>query len=133
MAVKDGVGDARAGGGVMRSDIFVYLSGPMTPKDGYSIEDNVAAGVRTYWDLLQRGIPAFCPHLSGMFPTAWNLLPHSQWLEYDFRVIDRCTHVLMLPRWETSMGALAEKAYAEQQGKPVLFALTELEDACSRS
>lgn len=112
----------------MRSDLFVYISGPMTPKHGYTIEDNVAAGARVYWDLLQRGIPAFCPHLSGIFPTAWSLLPHEQWLEYDYRVIDRCTHVLLMPRWETSTGARAEKSYAESQGKIVVREIWMLPD-----
>jgi hypothetical protein len=53
---------------MMRRDLFVYISGPMTAKDGHTIEENVAAGVRVYLDSLARGIPAFCPHLSGAFP-----------------------------------------------------------------
>jgi hypothetical protein len=113
----------------MRSDVLVYISGPMTPKDGYSIEENVAAGARLYWELLQLGIPAFCPHLSGAFPTAWSVLPHGDWLAYDFAVIDRCTHVLMMPRWETSTGATMEKEYAASRGLPVLFSVGELMDA----
>lgn len=110
----------------MNKNVLVYISGPMTPKDGHTIEDNVAAGARVYWDLLTRGLPAFCPHLSGAFPTAWTLLPHEQWLDYDFAVIDRCTHVLMMSRWETSTGAVKEKAYAEARGVPVFFSAVEL-------
>jgi hypothetical protein len=101
----------------MRKDIFVYLSGPITAKHGYTVEENVAAATRVYWELLKRRIPAFCPHLCGSFPTAWAVIPYEAWLEYDYAVIDRCTHVLLLPRWETSAGALLELAYAEKQGK----------------
>jgi hypothetical protein len=111
----------------MRRDLFVYISGPMTAKDGVSIEENVAAGARVYWELLQRGIPAFCPHLSGAFPTAWAILPHEAWLDYDFAVIERCTHVLMLPRWDTSVGARLERDYAHVLGKPVVFSIEALE------
>jgi hypothetical protein len=110
----------------MRNDLFVYISGPMTAKDGHTVEDNVAAGLRVYWDLLRRGIPAFCPHLSGAFPTAWTLLPHADWLAFDFAVIDRCSHVLMMPRWETSSGARAEREYAEAKGIPVVCHADEL-------
>jgi hypothetical protein len=110
----------------MVKNVFVYISGPMTPKHGFTIEENIAAGARVYWDLLQRGIPAFCPHLSGAFPTAWSVLPHADWLAYDFAVIDRCTHVLMMPRWETSTGAVEERAYAETRGLPVFFSTHEL-------
>lgn len=110
----------------MRQDRFVYISGPMTPKNGYTIEDNIAAGLHVYWRLLCAGVPAFCPHLSGAFPTAWSLLSHEEWLAYDFAVIDRCTHVYMMDRWETSTGACAEREYALQQNKIVTENLGEL-------
>ena len=110
----------------MRRDLFVYISGPMTAKHGYSIEENVAAGLKVYLDCLSRGIPAFCPHLGGAFPTAWSAVDWETWLAYDLAVIDRCTHVLMMPRWETSAGAVKEKAYAEQIGRPVIASLDDL-------
>jgi len=103
----------------VRSDLFVYLSGPMTAKHGFSVEENVAAGLRVHLDLLRLGVPSFCPHLAGAFPSAWADVPYDQWLAYDFAVIDRCTHVLMLPRWETSTGACMERDYAITQGKAV--------------
>lgn len=111
----------------MRRDLFVYISGPMTAKHGFTVEENVAAGLRVYLDCLSRGIPAFCPHLSGAFPSAWSAVSWQAWLDYDLAVIDRCTHVLMLPRWETSAGALIEREYAESIGKPIIHSLAELE------
>lgn len=111
----------------MRSDLFIYLSGPMTAKHGYTVEENVSQGLRAHLDLLKRGIPNFCPHLGGAFPSAWTDVDWETWLRYDLAVIDRCTHVLLLPRWETSAGALREKAYAEAKGLPILFDMSELE------
>jgi hypothetical protein len=111
----------------MRSGLFVYLSGPMTAKHGVSMEENVAAGLRVHLDLLNQGIPNFCPQLSGAFPSAWSDVPYDRWLAFDFAVIDRCSHVLMLPRWETSKGALLEKQYAEQKGIPVVFTVEAIQ------
>ena len=110
----------------MRRDVLVYISGPITPKHGFTVEENVAAGVRVFLDCIQRGIPAFCPQLTGAFPSAWTDVPWEMWLDYDLAVIDRCTHVLMMPRWETSAGAIKERDYAEQIGKPVIHSLEEL-------
>ena len=110
----------------VRRDLFVYLSGPIVAKHGYSIEENVAAGVRVFLECLKRGIPAFCPHLSGAFPSACADVTWEAWLNYDLAVIDRCTHVLMLPRWESSSGAVKERAYAEQIGRPIIASLDEL-------
>lgn len=92
----------------MRSDLLVYISGPMTANDGRTIEQNVADGVAVYLELLRLGIPAFSPHLSGLAPSAWTALSHAEWIAYDCAILDRCTHLLMMPRWETSAGAKLE-------------------------
>lgn len=110
----------------MRRDVFVYLSGPITAKHGRTVEQNVADAVAAYLDCMRAGVPAFCPHLSGAFPSAFEI-DYETWIDYDLAVIDRCTHVVMLPRWETSSGAVREKAYAESIGKPVVFSPAELE------
>lgn len=109
----------------MRKDVFVYLSGPITAKHGRSVEQNVADAAEFYWKLLRAGIPAFCPHLSGLFPTAFSI-DYETWIAYDFAIIDRCTHVLMLPRWETSDGAKRERDYATERGIPVAHTDAEL-------
>ena len=110
----------------VRRDLFVYLSGPMTAAHGYRAADNVAAGLRVFFDCVARGIPAFSPHVIGAFPSTWEIArPH--WLAYDCAVIDHCTHVLMLPRWETSPGAVAERDYALRIGTPVITSLEELD------
>ena len=111
---------------LLRHDLFVYLSGPISAAHGYSIDDNVAAGLRVFFDCVARGIPAFSPHAIGAFPTTWEIA-RPRWLAYDCAVIDRCTHVLLLPRWETSLGAVAERDYALATGTPVIASLDELE------
>lgn len=95
----------------MRKDTLVYISGPMTAKDGRTMEQNTADGVAIYLALLKLGIPAFSPHLSGAFPSAWTALSHAEWIAYDCAILDRCTHLLMMPRWETSVGAIKEREY----------------------
>lgn len=99
---------------------MVYLSGPITAKEGVSVEENVAAGLRVFLECIRLGIPAFCPQLTGAFPSAHADVPYDAWMRYDFAIIDRCTHVVMLPRWETSVGAQREMAYALDKGIPVL-------------
>lgn len=111
----------------MRRDLFVYISGPMTGKHGYLIEENVAAGLRVFLECMRLGIPAFCPHLSGAFPSAWSAVEWERWLEYDLAVIDRCTHVLMMDRWGLSIGAIKEREYAVSIGKPVIYSLGEIQ------
>ena len=110
----------------MNPDVFVYLSGPITARDGHSVEQNVADALTVFLACLRLGLPAFCPHLSGAFPSAHADVPYNVWMAYDFAVIDRCTHLLMLPRWDTSRGAIREREYATRRGLPVADSLAEL-------
>lgn len=109
----------------MNGRVFAYLSGPITANHGFTIEENVASAVKVYLDCLRRGLPVFCPHLSGAFPSAFEV-DYETWLAYDFAVIERCTHVLMLPRWETSAGAVRELEHAKTRGLSVVYTVDEL-------
>ena len=116
----------------MRTDVFVYISGPITAKHGYLVEDNVAAGLKMFLDLINLGVPAYAPQLTAAFPSAFNI-PWETWLEFDYAVIQRCTHMLMLPRWRESKGALEERVYAEAHNIRVCESLPELLDAINEA
>jgi len=109
----------------VRPALLVYLSGPITPAHGFSVKQNVQSAVDVYLDAVQRGIPAICPHLSGLIDAAW-AVPHAQWIAIDLAILDRCTHLVLLPRWETSPGAQIEVAHARLQGIPVVGSLAEV-------
>jgi hypothetical protein len=109
----------------MRKGILVYISGAISPKNGNMVEENIAVGLRTFIELTKVGIPSFSPQLLAAFPST-TLIPYHIWMAYDFTIIDRSTHMLMLPNWEKSPGAVEEKAYAESLGMPVLCGLHEL-------
>lgn len=111
----------------MRSDVFIYLSGPITAKHGFSIERNVADALSVFYDCIARGLPAFLPHFVAMSPSLFHVAEYHHWMDYDYAVIDRCTHVLMLQRWETSKGAALERDHALRKQMPIFYSLRELE------
>jgi hypothetical protein len=113
---------------MMRRDLCVYISGPLAGAHGYTTEENIAAAVRMFLLCIRQGIPAFCPHLTGATPSAW-AIEYERWIAYDLAMIDRCSHVLMLPRWGRSPGACREYAHAQAAGKPIIHSLAELPEA----
>ncbi len=105
-------------------DMLVYLAGPITARNGYTIEDNKKVAEATLYECLRMGIPCFMPPI----------IPHSEvdyetCLEYDNAVIRRCTAMLMLPRWHESPGALKERALAIELDMEIFDSIEELRKA----
>lgn len=103
----------------MKKGALVYISGPIKPTTGHTVERNVADALDIFIELIKLGIPAFCPHLTAAFPSAHTEIDYERWLQFDFCVIDRCTHMFMMPRWTISRGAQRERDYAFEIGLPV--------------
>lgn len=110
----------------MRSDLLVYISGPISPKNGRSVEANVAAALAVYLELTRLGIPSICVHLGAMFPSCHAALSYDQWMALDFALIDHCTHVLVIDGWRESSGAVQECEYANERRIPIAQSVAEL-------
>jgi hypothetical protein len=104
---------------------MIYLAGPITAKDGYTVEQNVASAVAVYFQLVRAGHVPFCPQLGATLPAAF-VIDYERWMAYDFAVIDVCDTVLMLPRWQSSPGAVREHEYALLMGKRLVYDVREL-------
>lgn len=113
----------------MRRDVLVYLAGPMTARNGKTVEQHVADAVKAFMALISAGVPAFCPHLTSAYPSAWTVFDYNVWLSYDLAIIERCTHVLMLEGWRDSYGANREHDHAIEVGRKVCYSMDELQDA----
>lgn len=104
------------------TDGLIYLAGPITAKHGYTVEQNEASAAAIYFQLVKAGIPAFCPQLGAAYAIERGP-DYEAWMRFDFRIIDLSSGVLMLPRWETSDGAVREYERSIKIGKPVYFSV----------
>jgi len=96
---------------------ILYISGPYTPANGRTTEDNIETA-RTYavraWEM---GWAAFTPHLNTAgFEHLCTGVEHDGWLAGDLAILDRLDPardaVLLLPGWEQSKGARLERDWA---------------------
>jgi len=110
----------------MRPNIFVYISGPITSRHGYLVEESVAEALKVFLQLTSEGILSFCPHLTAAFPSAHAKVSYNTWMDYDLAMIDHCTHILMLPRWRESDGAIKELNYGAFHKKEIHYSFEEL-------
>jgi hypothetical protein len=100
---------------MIRRDLFVYICGPISAAHGRLVEEHVTAGLRAHLDLARAGIPSYCPQLGAAFVSA-HAVDYEQWIQLDFAILDRCTHVMLLDGWQQSAGARREVDYV--QGLP---------------
>lgn len=97
---------------------MIYLSGPITPKHGRTIEEHIDAAREVYLRFVRAHIPVYCPHLEAAHPDV-QAVPYEDWITYDLAVLEHCSGVLTLPHWEESAGAVREVAHAITLGVPV--------------
>lgn len=110
--------------GRVRQTTMVYVSGPLTTGGPVALSRNIRRAVEAGCALIERGYIAVVPHEKALLCEEIFRQSYAAWLEYDFRVIERCDAVLRLPG--VSPGADREAAHARALGLPVYFSLDTL-------
>jgi len=108
-----------------RRSLIVYIAGAYRAPTAWGIEQNIRAAEYTALRVWKSGFTAICPHANTAHFTGE--LPSDAWLEGDKVILSRCDAVLMLPFWQQSEGATAEKVFAESKNIPVFSSILELE------
>jgi hypothetical protein len=105
--------------------MIVYVAGPYTEytdRDGktHSIDENIETAMTVAADLWSAGHFALCPHgNTAHFEVRCPDVPYQQYIDGDAELLKVCDAILMLPDYECSKGAMAEKNLAYQLGMPI--------------
>lgn len=95
--------------------LLIYVSGPYSAPTPEEVAANVERARAAACELMRLGYAVICPHT---MTAGWERegLTYEQFIAADLEIVRRCDAVLLLPGWEDSKGALAEKAMAERAG-----------------
>lgn len=102
----------------------VYLAGPYRNDTEYGVHRNIQQAESLAIEVWRLGAVCLCPQKNTAY--FGGALPDSVWLDGDLELIRRSDAVLLMPSWESSDGAMREKAFAEQLGLPVCRTIDEL-------
>jgi hypothetical protein len=69
---------------------------------------------------------AFCPHMNTRFFEEKTALTFERYMKGDLAFLNRCDAILMLPKWETSRGAVMEHDYALAHEMPIYYNLKDI-------
>jgi hypothetical protein len=95
-----------------------YVSGPYRSKQGiYGVYQYIQAAREVALDLWRQGYAVVCPHLNSALMDG--AVPDAVFLAGDLEIMRRCDLVVMVPGWQHSEGACAEREEALRLGMPV--------------
>jgi hypothetical protein len=116
---------------------LVYVSGPYSPTHAQAIandtkSDQIARHQDTTTNIntarqhairiWNRGDAALCPHLNTAHFEYDCDASYDDYIEGDLLMVERSDLIYMLPGWEHSRGAKAERAHAITKGIPIEYA-----------
>jgi len=103
--------------------MIVYVAGPIRPKNGQTLEENLATAKGIALELWKEGLAVICPHANTDLPIALaeKECEENIWLNGDLEMLARCDAMVVCPNWEYSNGTKGEIAFAESQDIPVYY------------
>jgi hypothetical protein len=100
-------------------DMF-YLAGPVRAKGLWQHKENIERAARIARKFWIMGIGVFCPHLNNAFFDGPELSDNTI-LELDFKFLERIGVLVVMPKWEKSIGTRGEILYAQERGIPIFY------------
>ena len=104
--------------------IVVYIAGPFRGANAWEVERHAQSAEVLAYEVWALGMVALCPHNNTRHFDG--VLNDGIWLSGDLELLGRCDAILMVPGWETSIGAMAERTFALTRGIPVYDDLNNL-------
>lgn len=102
---------------------FIYIAGPLSPRNGETQEHNVRRALDVASFLLDEGYSPYVPHLCHYWDRS-HPRSYEAWMNLDFSWIERCDALLRIPG--ESPGADREVGHAIRSGIPVYYSIAEM-------
>lgn len=96
---------------------LVYIAGKYRGPTAWDIAENVRRAERFGLEVAKSGGAPVIPH--SMNAHFQGTMTDVFWLESTMLLLSRCDGIFLIPSWEDSFGAKAEKRFAESIGLPV--------------
>ena len=102
--------------------MLIYTAGPYSQTAGVgTVEENIQRAKDIAVILWDKGYTVLCPHLNTAGFETLTSLSNKDFVDRDLEMVERCDGIVMLPYWESSLGAVRELECARNAGLQVWF------------
>ena len=98
---------------------LAYIAGKACAPSEEEVELNIIHADYVARDVAALGYTVFCSHKNWRGWLHDDRFSHETLMELDLAILPRCDLLVLVPGWEASEGACAERAFAELNGIPV--------------
>ncbi|HVZ89589.1 MAG TPA: DUF1937 family protein [Polyangia bacterium] len=102
----------------------VYVAGRYRAENAWLVAENIRAAERVGYEVASLGLMPLIPHANTAHFDG--TMSPEFWLEGTMELLRRCDAIVMVPGWEQSQGAVAERAEAFRLGKQVFDSIDEM-------
>ncbi len=104
----------------------IYIAGKFRAVTSWEVEQNVRWAETFALTIWKMGAAVICPHANTRF--FQGAAPDEVWLNGDLEILKRCDAVFMVPGWQNSRGATAERQLALDRNIPVFTTPKEVKE-----
>lgn len=107
----------------------IYIAGSYTAETDSEKQKNIVQAMDAAAELFWRGWAPFCPHtMTADFDILYPRIPYETYLKTDLAWLECCDTILMLPGWENSKGAQAERDRSVELKQVGYYSLDDVPD-----
>lgn len=100
--------------------MLIYTAGPYSASAGAgTVLDNIGRSAEIAARLWDMGYTVICPHMNTAGFENLTSLSNKEFVDRDLEIVERCSGIVMLPRWQQSRGAVRELEHARKHGLQV--------------
>lgn len=102
--------------------MLIYTAGPYSQTAGVgTVEENIQKATDIAAELWNMGYTVLCPHMNSAGLEKLTTLSNKDFVDRDLEMVERCDAIVMIPGWESSLGAVRELEHARQNDLVVWF------------
>jgi hypothetical protein len=102
--------------------MLIYTAGPYSQTAGVgTVEENIQKAKEVAVELWNMGYTVLCPHLNTAGFETLTTLSNKDFVDRDLEMVEVCDAIVMMPGWESSLGAVRELEHARQNDLVVWF------------